>query len=296
LLLGGASLIAVGVAIVGLIDGWAGAPVLALASAPGGVGIGLIDAVHYPSRGRLIALGFGVAFAMACGLVWRQARQRRWDRAVARSLRPLDIAMPPASGVAAAPAPASPPVHHQADDPVGAPQIALRQYLLITWASVADHLTQSSHDPHHRAHWTPGPSSAPRRRRRIVSVAKDDRSWIQHVVVEHYRAGSDPAGRAPVLDRGVHKPVVPVLSTTNGRVLLDAERYDAGSPAFCSALLVASALPSSSVGGGCGGCDASPVVPSGLRHAGADPDVRPHWWNLRRPWVTLLPLDAPIGP
>ena len=71
LLLGGASLIAAGVAIVGLIDGWAGAPLLALASALGGVGIGLIDAVHDPSRGRLIALGFGLAFAMACGLVAR---------------------------------------------------------------------------------------------------------------------------------------------------------------------------------------------------------------------------------
>ena len=38
LLLGGASLIAAGAAIVGLIDGWAGAPLLALASALGGVG------------------------------------------------------------------------------------------------------------------------------------------------------------------------------------------------------------------------------------------------------------------
>jgi len=114
LLLGGASLIAAGVAIVGLIDGWAGAPLLALASALGGVGIGLIDAVHYPSRGRLIALGFGVAFAIACGLVWRQARQRRWDRSVARSLQPLDVGMPPAAGVAPdASAPASPPVHHR---------------------------------------------------------------------------------------------------------------------------------------------------------------------------------------
>jgi len=124
LLLGGASLIAAGVAIVGLIDGWAGAPLLALASALGGVGIGLIDAVHNPSRGRLIALGFGVAFAMACGLVWRQARQRRWDRSVARALRPLDAAM--AAPTAAVPAPGAPvpgapdrgapvsrPVHHR---------------------------------------------------------------------------------------------------------------------------------------------------------------------------------------
>jgi hypothetical protein len=118
LLLGGASLIAAGVAIVGLIDGWAGAPLLALASALGGVGIGLIDAVHYPSRGRLIALCFGVAFAMACGLVWRQSRQRRWDRSVARSLRPLDAELPspsrsPSAAAPDAGAPVSPPVHHR---------------------------------------------------------------------------------------------------------------------------------------------------------------------------------------
>jgi hypothetical protein len=111
LLLGGASLIAAGVAIVGLIDGWAGAPLLALCSALGGVGIGLIDAVHFPTRGRLIALGFGVAFALACALVWRQSRQRRWDRAVDRSLQPMPVepAVPPSTPPAAE-APAPPPV------------------------------------------------------------------------------------------------------------------------------------------------------------------------------------------
>ena len=93
LTLGGASLIAAGTAIVGLIDGWAGAPLLALAAAVGGVGIGLIDAIHSPSRGRLIALGFSVVFAGACWLVWHQRRQHRWDRAVGRSLVAADLDM-----------------------------------------------------------------------------------------------------------------------------------------------------------------------------------------------------------
>jgi uncharacterized membrane protein YccC len=116
LLLGAASLIAAGTAVVGLIDGWAGAPLLAMASALGGVGIGLIDAVHSPSRGRLIALGFGAAFAVACALVWRQRRQHRWDRSVARSLRPIETSLPEQM-----PAPTSPPATR-----TGAPGSAVR--------------------------------------------------------------------------------------------------------------------------------------------------------------------------
>ena len=119
LALGSASLIAAGTAVVGLIDGWGGAPLLALASALGGVGIGLIDAIHAPTRGRLIALGFVVAFTLACALVWAQRRQRRWDRSVAHWLRPLRTAWPetPAAPSAALPVPPPatrvPPVQHR---------------------------------------------------------------------------------------------------------------------------------------------------------------------------------------
>jgi hypothetical protein len=91
LLLGGASLIAAGTAIVGLLDGWAGAPLLTLISALGGVGVGLIDTIHAPTRGRLTALGFAVVFVGAACLVLRQERQRRWDRRLAASLRPLPV-------------------------------------------------------------------------------------------------------------------------------------------------------------------------------------------------------------
>ena len=137
---------------------------------------------------------------------------------------------------------------------------------------------------------------------RIVSVAKDDESWIQHVVVEYSRAGASRQSRAPVLDPGEYRvgQTVRVLYDDGGRVVLDAERYDAGSPAFyASALLVAGALPVlfgwwwvrrvRRIAGGSGPAFAMQVQVA---------DLRPHWWNLRRPWVTLLPLDAsdqPVG-
>jgi hypothetical protein len=115
LLLGGAAFIAAGTAIVGLLDGWAGAPLLALLSALAGVGIGFIDAIHSPTRGRLFACGFAVVFAGACALVWHQHRQVRWDRGVAASLRapaeaaPLgpDTSRPDNGAPLPAPAPAS---------------------------------------------------------------------------------------------------------------------------------------------------------------------------------------------
>ena len=91
LLIGGGALIAAGTALVGLIDGWAGAPLLAMLSALGGVGVGVIDAIHAPTRGRLIAIGFSAVFVGASWLVWHQQRQRRWDRQVEASLRPLAV-------------------------------------------------------------------------------------------------------------------------------------------------------------------------------------------------------------
>ena len=100
LLIGGASLIAAGTALIGLIDGWAGAPLLAMLSALGGIGVGVIDAVHAPTRGRLVAIGFGLVFVGASWLVWRQQRQRRWDRQVEAALRPLAIEALPTAGPA----------------------------------------------------------------------------------------------------------------------------------------------------------------------------------------------------
>jgi hypothetical protein len=101
LLLGGAAIIAAGAAIVGLVSGWAGAPLLALASALAGVGIGLIDMVHSATRGRTIAIAFALVFVGAAVLVGRQYRQHRWDQDVARSLRPTPAVLPPPAPVRA---------------------------------------------------------------------------------------------------------------------------------------------------------------------------------------------------
>ena len=135
---------------------------------------------------------------------------------------------------------------------------------------------------------------------RIVSAAKDDGSWIQHVTVEYPGGGATRQGRAPVLDPGEYEvgQSVRVLYDDSGRVLLDAERYDAASPAFyASALLVGGALPVlfgwwwvrrvRRIAGGTGPAFAMQVQVA---------ELRPRWWNLRRPWVTLLPLDAPDQP
>ena len=59
--LGTVGIIGTGVAIVGLVQSWALAPLLAVAVALDGVAIGLIDALHDPTRGRLIALVFALA-------------------------------------------------------------------------------------------------------------------------------------------------------------------------------------------------------------------------------------------
>lgn len=67
-------------ALVGLVRGWAIAPVLTLFASSLGLAIGLIDAVHSPTRGRLIALGFGVAVALAGLATTRVVQLGRWDR------------------------------------------------------------------------------------------------------------------------------------------------------------------------------------------------------------------------
>ncbi len=75
--------------IVGLVRGWPLASFTTLASALAGVAIGFIDAAHDPTRGRLLALGFGVVVIGAAALAARQVALIRWDRTVEAELAPV---------------------------------------------------------------------------------------------------------------------------------------------------------------------------------------------------------------
>jgi hypothetical protein len=91
-------LVTILVAVVGLLRGWASAPVLTLLASSLGVAIGLIDTVHDATRGRLIALGFAVGCALAAASTMRVMRLRAWDRATVAGLKPVahidDVVVP----------------------------------------------------------------------------------------------------------------------------------------------------------------------------------------------------------
>ena len=82
------ALIGIVTSIIGLIRGSALASFSTLASALAGVAIGFLDAAHDPSRGRLLALAFGVVATGAAVLAARQVALVRWDRAVEAELAP----------------------------------------------------------------------------------------------------------------------------------------------------------------------------------------------------------------
>jgi cytochrome c biogenesis protein CcdA len=91
--LAGTALIGTGAAVVGLLRGWAVAPLLTLAVASCGVAIGGLDAVHDPTRGTLLVVAFGLVTLASCWLGLRQARLVRWERAVKADLAPADISL-----------------------------------------------------------------------------------------------------------------------------------------------------------------------------------------------------------
>ncbi len=93
--LAGLAVVGIVASIVGLVRGWPSAGLLTLLSAGAGVAIGFLDAAHDPTRGRMIALAFGVVAVLASWLAFRGLRLLRWDRSVAASLRsPLDAPVP----------------------------------------------------------------------------------------------------------------------------------------------------------------------------------------------------------
>ena len=87
-------------AVIGLVRGWAIAPVLTLFASSLGVAIGLLDAVHAATRGRLIALAFAVAFALAAAAAFRARNLHLWDAKVRRSGLIEDASIPASSPIA----------------------------------------------------------------------------------------------------------------------------------------------------------------------------------------------------
>jgi hypothetical protein len=84
-------------AFVGLVRGWGVAPLLTVAASLAGVGIGLLDTVHSPTRGRLVALAFAVATVLAAYVSWRAHRLGRWDRAQAPAAPVASLPAEPAA-------------------------------------------------------------------------------------------------------------------------------------------------------------------------------------------------------
>jgi hypothetical protein len=77
------------VAFIGLLRGWAGAPILTVFASSLGIAIGLLETVHDATRGRLIILGFAVGCALAAAATLRVVRLRAWDRATAAAVGPI---------------------------------------------------------------------------------------------------------------------------------------------------------------------------------------------------------------
>lgn len=102
------------VAIVGLVQRWAVAPLLTLAVALDGVAIGFIDAIHDANRGHLVALAFGLSALLAIALSISSVPLSVWDRRVRRQLAP-DAGLAEA-GAAPAPAPAPAAAADRHDD------------------------------------------------------------------------------------------------------------------------------------------------------------------------------------
>lgn len=106
--LGALALIGTATAAVGLVRGWAGAPLITLGAASIGVVIGIIDAAHDPARGSVIAVAFGVALATAAFLCVRQHFMAQWEQhelaPATRSAGRVPASSPHATPATAAPA------------------------------------------------------------------------------------------------------------------------------------------------------------------------------------------------
>ena len=83
--LAGVAFFGVVAALVALWRGWAAGPLLTLFASSAGIAIGFLDAVHSPTRGTLVAVGFAAATMLAGVMAWRAWRLARWDRVATAS-------------------------------------------------------------------------------------------------------------------------------------------------------------------------------------------------------------------
>ena len=91
-------------AFVALMRNSASGPVLTLAGAVAGIGIGGIDALHAPLRGAIVLGAFSLLAVLTAWPLFVEARAAAWTRRLARDLQPVDPA-PAAQPAVAVPEP-----------------------------------------------------------------------------------------------------------------------------------------------------------------------------------------------
>jgi hypothetical protein len=79
-------------AFVALMRNSASGPVLTLAGAVAGIGIGGIDMLHAPLRGSIVLGAFSLLAVLTAWPLFVEARAAAWTRQIARDLQPVDPA------------------------------------------------------------------------------------------------------------------------------------------------------------------------------------------------------------
>jgi hypothetical protein len=108
--LGSFALLGSATSAIALLRAWSAAPLLTLATAATGVPIGLIDAQHDPTRGRLVALAFAVCVVGSFALWARQMTITRWSRHTLATGAPAPVEgleLPASAATPIQPAPAA---------------------------------------------------------------------------------------------------------------------------------------------------------------------------------------------
>jgi hypothetical protein len=108
-------------AFVALLRNSATAPVLTLAGAVAGIGIGGIDTLHAPLRGSIVLGAFVVLAVLTAWPLVVEVRSAAWTQQVARDLREIDAPLPdPQHSAPAAPTSVTDAIDAPADHEVNA--------------------------------------------------------------------------------------------------------------------------------------------------------------------------------